>query len=90
MYTIFLFSRCFYVAVQPYGVSGGFYAAAPRERCANLAVRETGVNSTVREDGEHFCEVPEQKFYIRRPNKSEDCGRDRTKEETAAATEAAF
>ena len=26
---------------------------------------------TVREAGEHFCELCEQKFYIRRPNKSE-------------------
>ena len=35
---------------------------------------------TVREAGEHFCEVPEQKFYIRRPNKSENAARDRIKE----------
>ena len=35
---------------------------------------------TVREAGEHFCEVPEQKCYIRRPNKSENAARDRIKE----------
>ena len=53
------------VTVQP---CGGFYAAAPRERCANLAVRETG---------EHFFELCEKKCYIRRPNKSENVSRDR-------------
>ena len=49
----------------------------PRGSGVNFTVRETGVNPAAREDGEHFCEVPEQKFYIRRPNKSENCGRDR-------------
>ena len=49
----------------------------------NLTVRETGVNPAVREDGEHFCEAPEQKFYIRRPSKSEDCGRRPNKRKTA-------
>ena len=135
MYTIFLFSRCFYVTVQPYGVSGGFYAAAPERqshvtRCVSCSVRAPisrqsrklaslgqcalwrqlaqtslrkpryrhrvclpgaaaadsqlrgrGVNLAVREDGEHFCEAPEQKFYIRRPSKSEDCGRRPNKSE---------
>ena len=70
--------------VQACDVSGGFHAAAPRERCANLAVRESGVNPAVREDGEHFCEVPEQKFYIRRPNKKEDCDRRPNKNGNAA------
>ena len=86
----FLICKCFFyifhagfarsVTVQPCG----WYCPAPRERCANLAVRETGVNSTVREDGEHFCEVPERKFYIRRPNKREDCDRRPNKNENAA------
>ncbi len=37
---------------------------------------------TVREDGEHFCEVSEQKFYTRRPNTREHPARDRTKAKT--------
>ena len=39
----------------------------------------------MRETGEHFCEACEQKFYIRRPNKREKTGRDRTKANTLAA-----
>ena len=72
-------------AVFP-GLSG-WYCPAVRARYVNYTVRETGVNPAAREDGEHFCEVPEQKFYIRQPNKREYCGRDRTKAKTSLATE---
>ena len=40
---------------------------------------------TVRETGEHFCEACKKKFYIRRTNKREKTGRDRTKANTLAA-----
>ena len=43
---------------------------------------------TVRETAEHFCEPCEQKFYIRRPNKSENLIRDRIKEKWLNCCEA--
>ena len=45
------------------GVSGWAFPVT-RKRCYNLAVRETGVNPAVREDGEHFCELIGQEIIV--------------------------
>ena len=49
------------------GLSSGRLAVGSsqfRGRGVNLAVKETGVNPAVREDGEHFCELIGQEITV--------------------------